>query len=61
MTRKPGAGSKEPNKITVATVTKAQVQEIAELKMVDLNAKDIPGAMKIIAGTAHSMGIEVKG
>ena len=44
----------------VGTVTKAQVEEIAEKKMKDLNANDIPAAMKIIEGTARSMGIEVK-
>jgi len=61
ISKKPGAGSKEPNKIRVATVTKKQIEEIASLKMPDLNAKDLPGAMKIIEGTAHSMGIEVTG
>ncbi|NDV17961.1 50S ribosomal protein L11 [Pseudodesulfovibrio sp. JC047] len=54
-------GSGEPNKEKVGTVTKAQVQEIAELKMVDLNANDIENAMLQIEGTARSMGIEVKG
>jgi large subunit ribosomal protein L11 len=44
----------------VGTITKAQVKEIAEAKMVDLNANDVEGAMKIIEGTARSMGIEVK-
>lgn len=49
------------NLVTKAgSVTKAQVQEIAEKKMVDLNANDIKSAMKIIEGTARSMGIEVK-
>ena len=49
------------NLVTKAgTVTKAQVKEIAEQKMVDLNANDIDAAMKTIAGTARSMGIEVK-
>ncbi|MCK5084089.1 MAG: 50S ribosomal protein L11 [Candidatus Pacebacteria bacterium] len=54
-------GSKEPQKDKVGKVTKKQLQEIAELKMKDLNANDIEGAMKIIAGTARNMGIEVKG
>ncbi len=45
----------------VGAVTAKQVKEIAEFKMVDLNANDIEAAMKIIAGTARSMGIEVKG
>jgi large subunit ribosomal protein L11 len=54
-------GSGEPNKEKVGKVTKAQVKEIAELKMVDLNANDIENAMLQIEGTARSMGIEVKG
>ena len=49
-------GSGEPNKNKVAFVTEDQVREIAETKMVDLNANDIDAAMKIIAGTARSMG-----
>jgi large subunit ribosomal protein L11 len=53
-------GSGEPNRIKVATVTKDQVRQIAEQKMADLNANDIDGAMKIIEGTAESMGIEVR-
>lgn len=52
-------GSGEPNKIKVGSVTKAQVKEIAEIKMTDLNANDLDGAMKIIEGTARSMGITV--
>ena len=52
-------GSGEPNKEKVGKVTRAQVQEIAELKMKDLNAIDIEGAMKQIEGTARSMGITV--
>jgi len=55
------SGSGEPNKVKVGTVTRAQVQEIAEMKMVDLNANDIENAMLQIEGTARSMGIEVKG
>jgi large subunit ribosomal protein L11 len=54
-------GSPEPNREKVATVTQDQVRQIAETKMKDLNAKDLEGAMKIIAGTARSMGIEVTG
>ncbi|MBG0790444.1 MAG: 50S ribosomal protein L11 [Desulfovibrionaceae bacterium] len=54
-------GSGEPNKEKVGTVTRAQVREIAELKMVDLNANDIENAMLQIEGTARSMGLEVKG
>ena len=54
-------GSGEPNKEKVGSVTRAQVREIAETKMVDLNANDIDAAINIIAGTARSMGIEVEG
>jgi large subunit ribosomal protein L11 len=51
--------SGEPNKNKVATITKAQVREIAEMKMPDLNAASIEAAMSMIAGTARSMGILV--
>ena len=54
-------GSGEPHKTKVATVTQAQVREIAETKLKDLNANDIDQAAKIIAGTARSMGITVEG
>ena len=54
-------GSAEPHKEKVGSVTSDQVRQIAETKMVDLNANDIEGAMKIIAGTARSMGITVQG
>ena len=54
-------GSGEPNRNKVGRVTKAQVREIAELKMPDLNANDVEAAMKIVAGTARSMGLEVEG
>ncbi len=53
-------GSGEPNRNKVGKVTTAQVREIAELKMPDLNANDIEGAMKMVAGTARSMGITVE-
>ena len=53
------SGSGEPNRNKVATLSKAQVRQIAEQKMVDLNANDIEAAMKIIEGTARSMGVEV--
>jgi large subunit ribosomal protein L11 len=53
-------GSGEPNRTKVGTVTEQQIREIATLKMKDLNAIDIEGAMKIIEGTARSMGIEVQ-
>jgi large subunit ribosomal protein L11 len=52
-------GSSEPNRNKVASVTKEQVREIAEIKMPDLNANDIEAAMKIVEGTARSMGITV--
>ncbi len=52
-------GSGEPNKKKVGKVTRSQVKEIAEIKMRDLNANDIEAAMRIIEGTARSMGIEV--
>jgi len=52
-------GSGEPNRTKVARVTKDQVRQIAERKMVDLNANDVEAAMKILAGTARSMGLEV--
>ena len=55
------SGAKEPSKQVAGTVTLKQVREIAESKMKDLNANDIEGAMKIILGSARSMGIEVKG
>lgn len=54
-------GSAEPHKIKVASVTRAQVQAIAETKMVDLNANDMDAAISIISGTARSMGIKVEG
>jgi large subunit ribosomal protein L11 len=53
------SGSAVPNRTKVAKVTRAQLQEIAETKMPDLNANDIDAAMKIIAGTARSMGFEI--
>jgi large subunit ribosomal protein L11 len=53
-------GSGEPNRNKVAKVTKDQVRQIAEAKMADLNATDEDAAMKIIEGTARSMGIEVR-
>ena len=54
------SGSGVPNKTKVATITEAQVREIAELKMPDLNAASIEAAMSMIAGTARSMGIVVE-
>lgn len=54
-------GSSTPNKEKVGKVTKAQVREIAETKMADLSANDVNAAMKIIEGTARSMGLTVEG
>jgi len=54
-------GSGEPNKDKVGKITRAQVKEIAERKMADLNANGVDAAMKIIEGTARSMGVEVEG
>ena len=54
------SGSGVPNKTKVATITKAQVQEIAETKMPDLNAANLEAAMSMIAGTARSMGVTVE-
>ncbi|GAA3964834.1 50S ribosomal protein L11 [Actinomadura viridis] len=53
-------GSGEPHKTKVGSVTRDQIREIATTKMPDLNAKDLDAAEKIVAGTARSMGIEVK-
>lgn len=53
------SGSGVPNKNKVAQITKAQLKEIAELKMPDLNAADVEAAMAMIAGTARSMGVTV--
>ena len=54
-------GSGEPNRVKVGKVSREKVREIAELKMPDLNANDIDAAMRIIEGTARSMGVEVEG
>ena len=54
------SGSKEPNKIKVGKLTKKQLQEIAARKMQDLNARSEEAAMKVIAGTARQMGVEVE-
>jgi large subunit ribosomal protein L11 len=52
-------GSAEPNRVKVAQVTRKQLREIAETKMPDLNTQDIEAAMKMVAGTARSMGITI--
>jgi large subunit ribosomal protein L11 len=53
------SGSAEPHKVKVGKITRKQLEDIASLKMVDLNANDLDAAVKIIAGTARSMGVEV--
>ncbi|MEZ4300546.1 MAG: 50S ribosomal protein L11 [Polyangiaceae bacterium] len=57
--KKPGAGSKEPNKIKVGKVTPKQIQELAAQKMGDMNTTNLEAAMRSMAGTARSMGIEI--
>jgi large subunit ribosomal protein L11 len=54
-------GSGEPNREKVGTITRAQLEEIAHTKMVDLNANDVDAAVNMIAGTARSMGVVVEG
>ncbi len=54
-------GSGEPHKTKVGTITRKQLEEIAEIKMEDLNANDMDAAVKIIGGTARSMGVKVEG
>jgi large subunit ribosomal protein L11 len=53
-------GSGEPKRTKVGTVTRSQLREIAEIKMPDLNAHDVDSAMRIVAGTARSMGLSVE-
>ncbi len=55
------SGSGEPNKNKVGKISRSQLKEIAETKMADLNANDVDQAIKIIEGSAHSMGLEVEG
>jgi large subunit ribosomal protein L11 len=54
------SGSGEPNRNKVGTLSTAQLRDIAETKMPDLNANDVEAAMKVVAGTARSMGVEVQ-
>ncbi len=54
-------GSGEPNKVKVGSITRAQLEEIAKIKMADLNANDLDAAVRIIAGTAKNMGVTVEG
>lgn len=60
MAAKVKKGSGEPNKIKIGVVSKAQVREIAETKMADLNAASVEAAMEMVRGTARSMGIDVE-
>jgi large subunit ribosomal protein L11 len=53
-------GSAEPNRAKVGRLTRAQLRQIAETKMPDLNARDVEQAMEVVAGTARSMGVEVE-
>ena len=53
-------GSSEPNRNKVGRLTREQVRSIAETKLEDLNARDVEQAMKVVAGTARSMGVEVE-
>ena len=57
--KKPGSGSKEPNKNKVGKITKAQLKKLAEEKIKDLNAYDIDAAIRILSGSARSMGVDV--
>jgi large subunit ribosomal protein L11 len=58
--KKPGAGSKEPNKIKVGKVSQKQLEEIAAMKMQDMNCFELQSAVNMVAGTAKSMGLEIK-
>jgi large subunit ribosomal protein L11 len=55
------SGSKTPNKVKVGTLTRVQLEEIAKIKMADLNAANMDAAVRIIAGSARSMGLNVEG
>jgi len=57
--KKPGSGAKEPNKNKVGKITTKQLRELAALKLQDMNANTVDAAMKSIAGTARSMGIDI--
>jgi large subunit ribosomal protein L11 len=59
--KKPGSGSKEPNKVKVAKINQKQLRDIATMKLPDLNTTNVESAMRTIAGTARSMGVEVEG
>jgi large subunit ribosomal protein L11 len=57
--KKPGSGAKEPNKTKVGKITTKQLRELATMKIQDMNANDVDAAMRSIAGTARSMGIDI--
>jgi large subunit ribosomal protein L11 len=57
--KKPGSGAKEPNKNKVGKITTQQLRELATMKIQDMNANDVDAAMRSIAGTARSMGIDI--
>ena len=57
--KKPGSGAKEPNKNKVGKITNKQLRELAQMKIQDMNANDVDAAMRSIAGTARSMGIDI--
>ena len=57
--KKPGSGAKEPNKNKVGKITTKQLRELAQMKIQDMNANDVDAAMRSIAGTARSMGIDI--
>jgi large subunit ribosomal protein L11 len=59
--KKPGSGSKEPNKVKVGKINSKQLRDIATTKLPDLNTTNVESAMRTIAGTARSMGVEVEG
>jgi len=59
--KKPGSGSKEPNKNKVGKISQKQLRDIATAKLTDLNTTNVEAAMRTIAGTARSMGVEVEG
>jgi large subunit ribosomal protein L11 len=58
--KKPGSGSKEPNKVKVGKVTQAQLEQVAKMKIQDMNCFDLQSAINMVAGTAKSMGLEIK-
>ncbi len=58
--KKPGSGSKEPNKVKVGKVTRAQLEEVAKMKIQDMNCFELQSAINMVEGTAKSMGLEIK-